>query len=199
MLKTIQGEHKNTPWFQIVIKSKLAGIFIQNWWLQLQKLIVSCGITHTQCAPLLLLGKHRCDNLASSDQTLGSISSVTELTAAVMPECPFLWSQMHPLLMKFLCHLKMDSLVGGSTLNLRLKACCTVTALFVVWNSSTHQPRCFEVSAILNFTALWRRAGKLKISWVNVTAVPYLWKYSSRFWFYNYLKSRSVFVFALYN
>ena len=81
MLKTIQGEHKNTPWFQIVIKSKLAGIFIQNWWLQLQKLIVSCGITHTQFAPLLLLGKYRCDNLASSDQTLGSISGVTELTA----------------------------------------------------------------------------------------------------------------------
>ena len=25
---------------------------------------VSCGITHTQCAPVLLLGKHRCDNLA---------------------------------------------------------------------------------------------------------------------------------------
>jgi len=31
----IQGEHKNTPWFQIVIKSKLTGIFLQNWWLQL--------------------------------------------------------------------------------------------------------------------------------------------------------------------
>jgi hypothetical protein len=23
----IQGEHKNTPWFQVVIKSKLTGIF----------------------------------------------------------------------------------------------------------------------------------------------------------------------------
>ena len=24
----IQGEHKNTPWFQVVIKSKLTGIFL---------------------------------------------------------------------------------------------------------------------------------------------------------------------------
>jgi hypothetical protein len=28
-----QGAHKNTPWFQVVIKSKLTGIFLQNWWL----------------------------------------------------------------------------------------------------------------------------------------------------------------------
>ena len=69
----------------------------------------------------------------------------------------------------------------------------------VLWNSSTHQLRCCEVSVILHFSALWRRAGKLKISWVNVSAVPYLYKYSSKFWFYNYLKSRSVFVFTLYN
>jgi hypothetical protein len=34
----------------------------------------------------------------------------------------------------------------------------------VLLNSSTHQQRCCEVSAILHFTALWRRAGKLKIS-----------------------------------
>jgi len=27
-----------------------------------------------------------------------------------------------------------------------------------------HQPRCCEVSAIFHFTALWRQAGKLKIS-----------------------------------
>jgi len=90
------------------------------------------------------------------------------------PEYPFLWSQMHPLSMKFLCHFKMDLLVGGSTLNLSLKARCTVTTLFVFWNSSTHQLRCCEASAILHFTALWRRAGKLKISWVNISAVPYL-------------------------
>jgi len=32
--------------------------------------------------------------------------------------------------MKFLCHFKMDLLVGGSTLNLSLKARCTVTTLF---------------------------------------------------------------------
>jgi len=54
------------------------------------------------------------------------------------PECPFLWSQMHHFSMKLLCHFKMDLLIGGSTLNLRLKACCTVTTLFVLWNSSTH-------------------------------------------------------------
>jgi len=87
------------------------------------------------------------------------------------PECPFLWSQMHPLSMKFLCHFEMDLLVDGSTLNLRLKTRCTVTALFVSWNSSMHQSRCCEVSAILHFTALWQRAGKLKISWFNVSAV----------------------------
>jgi len=27
----IQGEHKNTPWFQVVIKSKLTGIFLYTW------------------------------------------------------------------------------------------------------------------------------------------------------------------------
>jgi len=89
--------------------------------------------------------------------------------------------------------------VGGSTLNLSLTAHCTVRTLFVLWNSTTHQLRCCEANAILHFTALWRRAGKLKISWVNVSAVPYLQKYSSKFWFYNYLKSRSVFLFTLYN
>ena len=83
------------------------------------------------------------------------------------PECPFLWSQIHPLSIKFLCHFKMDFLVARSTLNLRLKARCTVTTLFVLWNSSTHQPRCCEVSANLHFTALWRRAGKLKFFSVN--------------------------------
>ena len=35
----IKGEHKNSPRFQVVIKSKLTGIFLQNWWLQLHKLI----------------------------------------------------------------------------------------------------------------------------------------------------------------
>ena len=35
----IQGEHKSTRWFQVVIKSKLTGIFLQNWWLQLHKLV----------------------------------------------------------------------------------------------------------------------------------------------------------------
>jgi hypothetical protein len=49
-----------------------------------------------------------------------------------------------------------DLLVGGSTLNLRLKARCTVTTLFVVANSSTHRLRYCGVSAILDFTALWR-------------------------------------------
>jgi len=60
--------------------------------------------------------------------------------------------------------LQNGLLVGVSTLNLRLKARCTVTTLFVLKNSSTHQPRCCEVSSILHFTALWRRAVKLKIS-----------------------------------
>jgi len=61
----IQSEHKNTPWFQVVIKSKLTGIILQNWWLQLHKLIQFHVVSHTLNVPsLLLLGKHRCDNLA---------------------------------------------------------------------------------------------------------------------------------------
>jgi len=142
---------------------------------------VSCGITRTQYAPLLLLGKHRFDNLAwtrlsAAYPASDRVDSCSETDGR--PECPFLWSYMHPLSMKFLCHFKMDLLVGAYTLNLCLKARCTVTTLFVLWNSSTHQPRCCEVSAILHFTALWRWARKLKISAVhvsavNVSAVPY--------------------------
>ena len=68
----IQDEHKNTPWFQVVIKPKLTGIFLQNWWLQLHKLIQFHVVshthththTHTQCAPRLLLCKHPSDHLA---------------------------------------------------------------------------------------------------------------------------------------
>ena len=39
---------------------------IKTYWSILTKLVttVSCGIAHTQCAPLLLVGKHRCHNLA---------------------------------------------------------------------------------------------------------------------------------------
>jgi len=170
----IQGEHKNTPWFQVVIKWKLTEIFLQNWWLQLHKLIQFHVVSHTlNVSPscysanidaIIFLGPNslqriRHDRVDSCSETDGR------------PECPFLWSQMHPLSMKFLCHFKMDFLVDGSTLNLRLKARCTVTTLFVLWNSSTHQPRCCEVSASLHFTALWRRAGKLEISWINVSAV----------------------------
>ena len=144
----------------------------------LHKLIQFHVVSHTLNVPPSLLGRHRCDNLAR-----------TRLSAAYptwpswqldgRPECPFLWSQMHPLSMKFLCHFKMDLLVGGSTLNLRLKASCKVTTLFVLWNSSTHRPRCCEVNAILHFTTLWGWAGTLKVSWVNVfavnvSAVPYL-------------------------
>ena len=38
-ITVIQSEHKNTPRFQVIIKSKLTGIFLQNWWLQLHELI----------------------------------------------------------------------------------------------------------------------------------------------------------------
>jgi hypothetical protein len=37
---------------------------------------------------------------------------------------------MHPILMKFMYHFKMDMLVGESTLNLRLKTRCTIKTLF---------------------------------------------------------------------
>ena len=47
------------------MKSKLTEIFLQNWWLQLHKLIQFHVVSHTlNVPPLLLLGKHRCDNLA---------------------------------------------------------------------------------------------------------------------------------------
>ena len=133
----IQSEHKNTHWFQVVIKSKLTGIFLQNWWLQLHKLVQFHVVSHTlNVPPLLLLGKHRCDNLART--RLSAVypawpswqRSTTCSETDGRPECPFLWLQMHPLSIKFLCHFKMDLLVGGSTLNLRLKARCTVTTLF---------------------------------------------------------------------
>ena len=47
---------------------------IKTYWNIFTKLVatvalthtVSCDITNTQCAPLLLLGKHRCDNLAQT-------------------------------------------------------------------------------------------------------------------------------------
>jgi hypothetical protein len=53
MVEQIQGEHKNTPWFQVVVKSKLTGIFLQNWWLQLHKLIQFHVVSHTHsmCPP----------------------------------------------------------------------------------------------------------------------------------------------------
>ena len=55
IIETVQGEHKNTPWFQVVIKSKLAGIFLQNWWLQLHKLIQFHVVSHSHsmCSPLV--------------------------------------------------------------------------------------------------------------------------------------------------
>jgi len=60
----IQVEYKNTPWFQVVIKSKLTGIFLQNWWLQFHKLIEFHVVSHTLNVPLSLLSKHRCVYLA---------------------------------------------------------------------------------------------------------------------------------------
>ena len=55
----LQGEHKNTPWFQAVIKSELTGIFLQNWWLQLHKLIQFHVVSHTMCPPLV--NRHNID------------------------------------------------------------------------------------------------------------------------------------------
>ena len=51
----IQDEHKNTTWFQVVIKSELTGIFLQNWWLQLHILIQFHVVSHTHsmCHPLV--------------------------------------------------------------------------------------------------------------------------------------------------
>jgi hypothetical protein len=187
----IRGEHKNTLWFQVVIKSKLTGILLQNWWLQLHKLIQFHVVSHTLNVPhLLFLGKHRCDNLAG-------IGLCSELTAAVMRSCnsstvagsggtvhrlcpsrtpkgkshkrsgpvisgaTCIWSQMHPLSMKF---LPLQNGLVSRRIHIKFEFESTLHSHnTVLWNSSTHQLRCCEVSAILLFTAIWRRAGKLKI------------------------------------
>ena len=124
-MRIIQGEHKNTPWFQLVMKSKLTGIFLQNWWLQLHKLIQFHVISHTlNVPPLLLLGKHRCDNLDR-----------TRLSAAylVWPSWQLQWCipAAHPRLRVVEVHgLCPSRTPKGPTLNLSLKARCTVTTLF---------------------------------------------------------------------
>ena len=128
-VQIIQGEHKNTPWIQSVTKSKLTGIFLQNWWLQLHKLIQFHVVSPTLNGPpscysanidaIIYLGPDSLQHIQRD-----RVDSCSETDGR--PECPFLWSQMQPLSMKFLCHFKMDLLVGGSTLNLSLKARCTL-------------------------------------------------------------------------
>jgi hypothetical protein len=71
---------------------------------------------------------------------------------------------MHPLSMKFLCHFKMELLVGGYTLNLVLEhAAQSKHCLFYEIPARTSRVA-VKWSAILRFNAVWRRAGKLKIS-----------------------------------
>ena len=89
----IQGEHKNTSWFQVVIKSKLTGIFLQNSWLQLHKLIQFHVVSDTLSVPPIVtfnsrlalrvdfLGLRKKDSLTRS-----TICSETD----GRPECPFL-------------------------------------------------------------------------------------------------------------
>ena len=148
---------------------------IKTYWNILTKLMaklaqthtVSCGITNTQCAPLLLLGKRRCDNLAQ-----------TRLYAAY-PAWPSLQLQWcvpaaHPRLRVVEVHRLCPSRTPKG-IHIRFEFESTLHCHnTVLWNSTTHRLRCCEVSAVLHFTALWRRAGKLKISWVTVSAVPYL-------------------------
>ena len=61
-----QGEHKNTPWFQIFIISKVTWISLQLWCLKLKKLVkFNVGLVDfidIWCVPLLLLGKRQGDN-----------------------------------------------------------------------------------------------------------------------------------------
>jgi hypothetical protein len=160
----IQGEHKNTPWFQVVIKLKLTGIFLKiGGYSCINSYSFMWYHTHTQCAPLLFLEKHRCDNLAR-----------TRISAAypAWPSWQLQWcvpaahsqlliEEVHRLYPsrtpKEKIHKRSGPEISGAT--------CTVTTLFVLWNSGTHQHRCCEVSAILHFTALWRRAENFKISW----------------------------------
>ena len=147
---------------------------------------VSCGITHTQCAPLLLLGKHRCGNLAR-----------TRLSAAypAWPTWQLQWcvSAAHPRLRVVEVHRLCPSRTPkGKVTNGQVRWCRGLLAEHLVILSTA------LLWSERHLAFHWRRAGKLKIYWVNVSAVPYLQKYSSKFWFYNYLKSRSVFVFTLY-
>ena len=131
LIWNIQGEHKNAPWFQVVIKLKLTGIFLQKWWLQLHKLIQFHVVSHTLNVPPSCYSANIDAIIPVAAQKRFSDAINNLLRDRLWPECPFLWSQMHPFWMKFLCHFKMDLLVGWSTLNLRLKARCTVTTLFV--------------------------------------------------------------------
>jgi hypothetical protein len=71
------------------------------------------------------------------------------------PECPSLITDAS-FLNEIVVPLQNGLVVGESTLNLRLKARRTVTTLFVLANSNTHRLLCCGVSAILDFTALWR-------------------------------------------
>jgi len=148
--------------------------------------------THTQCAPLLLLGKHRCDNLTRARLSAAYPAWPTWQLQRCVPAA-------NPRLRVVEVHRLCPSRSPKGKMSQTFRSGDLGGHLQNTWSFCLARPlRCCEVSAILHFTAVWRRVGKLKISWVNVSTVPYLWKYSSKFWFYNYLKSRSVFVFTLY-
>ena len=171
---SIQGEHKNTPWFQVVIKSKLTGIFLQNWWLQFQKLIQFHVVshththTHTQCAPLLLLGKHRCDNLTRARLSAAYPAWPTWQLQRCVPAA-------NPRLRVVEVHRLCPSRSPKGKMSQTFRSGDLGGHLQNTWSFCLARPlRCCEVSAILHFTAVWRRVGKLKISWVNVSAIPYL-------------------------
>jgi len=125
--------------------------------------------THSVCPPSLLLGKHRCDNLAR-----------TTLSAAypAWPSWQLQWCvpAAHPRLRIVEVHRLGSSRTpkGKNSHKDQVRWSRGPLAEHLVILFSTHQPRCCEVSSILNFTALWRRAGILKIYRVNVSAVPYL-------------------------
>ena len=112
LIWNIQGEHKNAPWFQVVIKLKLTGIFLQKWWLQLHKLIQFHVVSHTLNVPPSCYSANIDAIIPVAAQKRFSDAINNLLRDRLWPECPFLWSQMHPFWMKFLCHFKIDLLVG---------------------------------------------------------------------------------------
>ena len=147
---------------------------------------VSCGITHTQCAPLLLLGKHRCDNLAR-----------TRLSAAypAWPTWQMQWCvpAAHPRLRVVEVHvIPKEKVTNG-----QIRWSRGPLAEHLVILSSAASPSVWQVLVEKRADSempVRRRPILLKKVAMSLSEASC----GIKFWFYNYLESRSIFVFTLY-